>query len=151
MVQIKTLKFTFEIYWPLETVEKNSGKRSSKHNFARGILDEVAHVCRVAKASRQQQLPWPTMGWINFSGLVLISNSENLIPYYNLIKGIHTTQKLFSKTSNLQKKNQTCQVSKPYHVKAMFNILAFKTKKCVNSEFNSSLLNTWYKVMCAIE
>ena len=55
LVQMKTLKFAFEIYRPLATVEKNSGKRSSKHNFARGILDEVAHVCRVAKASRQQQ------------------------------------------------------------------------------------------------
>ena len=40
---------------PRHSRRKNSGKRSSKHNFARGILDEVAHVCRVAKASRQQQ------------------------------------------------------------------------------------------------
>ena len=89
LVQIKTLKFTFEIYWPLETVEKNSGKRSSKHNFARGILDEVAHVCRVAKASRQQQLLCNHVPrWVELISQVSfwLSNSENLIPYCSLIK-----------------------------------------------------------------
>ena len=83
--------FAFEIYWPLGTVEKNSGKRSSKHNFARGILDEVAHVCRVAKASRQQQQLLCNHGppWVEliFQVSFWFSNSENLIPYCNLIKG----------------------------------------------------------------
>ena len=51
---------------PRHSRKKNSGKRSSKHNFARGILDEVAHVCRVTRQAGNSSSYYVTIahhGW----------------------------------------------------------------------------------------